>query len=194
MSLPNDEIEHDLELVRGVLAQEPIAIENLAERLRCVPRILAAQNAKLGHVLGADDLADITQDTIVILLRKVREYSGRAPLEAWVYRVCCYEFLNAVRRRRRREPGVDLQEAPQADEAAERGWQQLLAREALESGLARVGGVEAEAVRMKHFEERTFEDMGRLLALSTNTMKTRYYRGLARLTEILGAQFQQDEM
>ena len=36
-------------------------------------------------------------------------------------------------------------------------------------------------VRLKHFEGLTFTQMGELLGLSANTVKSRYYRGICWL-------------
>ena len=51
--------------------------------------------------------------------------------------------------------------------------------------LERLGGVEAETIRIKHFEGLTFEAVGVRLGIPTNTAKTRYYRGMLRLEKLL---------
>jgi DNA-directed RNA polymerase specialized sigma24 family protein len=38
---------------------------------------------------------------------------------------------------------------------------------------------------MKHFEERTFEEIAAALGASPNTIKSRYYRGMLELRRIL---------
>jgi RNA polymerase sigma factor (sigma-70 family) len=179
------DLAHDRALVRAVLACEEAAIQQLIERLRCVPWILGAKNARLGRPLGEHDLADLAQDVVVIVLRKLSQFGCHAPLESWVCRVCALELVNAVRKRRRLPQAVDFDEAPVPDESVAREWDRLLQREALEAGLDRVGGVEADALRMKHFEDLTFEEMGERLGLPASTMKTRYYRGLDRLERIV---------
>ena len=40
-------------------------------------------------------------------------------------------------------------------------------------------------VRMKHFERRTFQEIARVLRFSPSTAKTYYYRGIARMKELL---------
>jgi NAD(P)-dependent dehydrogenase (short-subunit alcohol dehydrogenase family) len=48
---------------------------------------------------------------------------------------------------------------------------------------------EADVIRMKHFEDLTFEEIGTRLGNSINTVKTRYYRGISRLLDRLGSSF-----
>ncbi len=175
--------EHELALVRAAIAGEEKAIQELSDRLRCVPRILSAQNARSGRPLDTHDLADLVQDAIVVILEKLTEYEGRAPLEGWMYRVCCLEFMNGVRRKRRVQirVGSDSDRVERAVSEADGS----VDRAALLHAIERVGGVEAEAVALKHFEGLTFEEMSQRLELPTSTLKTRYYKGLARLEALL---------
>lgn len=177
--------EQDLALVREVLADREDAIERFVQRMRCVPRILAAQNARMGRPLDEHDLADLTQDTLVVIWRKLDQYAGHAPIEGWVYRLCCLELMNGIRRKRR-QPRLasDLSSGvtPERTSEAPRGpWEY----EDVHSGIDWLGGHEAEVIRLKHFEDLTFEEIGRRLAVSPNTVKTRYYRGLIKLQEFL---------
>lgn len=177
----------DLLMVRDAVARKPEAVAALGQRLRCVPRILSALNARLGRPLGEHDLADTVQDTIVTVLRKLADYAGHGVLEAWVFRICSFEMLNAARRRRRQHLDSELPEESLTDAAAAREWQLLLARDTLEAGIRRVGGVEAEALRMKHFDGLSFDEMATRQQISTPAVKARYYRALARLEELMRA-------
>lgn len=173
----------DLALVCAVLANEESAIIEFADRLKCVPRILTAQNVRLGRPLDEHDLADLSQDIVVVILQKLHRFAGRAPVEGWIYKVCRLEFMNGVRRKRRvPRPVHDVEVAMQNDPGRTSA---LAERESIAVALARVGGVEAEAVTMKHFEGLTFEEMCTRLDLPSSTVKTRYYKGLARLEELL---------
>ena len=61
----------------------------------------------------------------------------------------------------------------------------LADRDHLAIALERVGGVEAEAVALKHYEGLTFEEMAQRLGIPASTLKTRYYKGMSRLEAIL---------
>ncbi|MEM7205062.1 MAG: sigma-70 family RNA polymerase sigma factor [Planctomycetota bacterium] len=190
---PPPQFARDLALVRAARNGEERAILKLVERLRCIPRILTAQNAKFGFPLSEHDLADLVQDTAVVILGKLDLFAGRAPLEGWVYRVCCLEFMNGLRRSRRQPVAVDHTTAPVVDERADVAREQVTQREQLLLALERVGGAEAEAVALKHFEGLTFAEIGERLDVPTNTAKTRYYRGLSQLEQILSREMEQEE-
>lgn len=173
----------DLALVRAFLAGDEEASRTLAGRVRCVPLTLRSLNARAGRPLGDADLADVVQDTTVILLRKLAEFDGRAPLDAWAYRLCQLELYNAIRRKRRRPAAIE-------DEVLEglgmNGSNRVSSMEdEARRGLSTLHPVERDIVQLKHFEGLTFEVIGERLSLSPNTAKTRYYRGLKKLQQFM---------
>jgi len=176
----------DVALVRRILAGNRDELSTLAERLRCIPRTLALLDQKNGRVLGAEELADLAQDVLVVAWRKLREYEGLSPLEGWAYGICVLEYQNAQRRGRklRHEGRVLASRVDTADAARDPDpW----AFEEVHEGLNRIGREEAQVIRLKHFEGRTFDEIGQRLGISPNTVKTRYYRGLAELRPLLEA-------
>lgn len=172
--------EADLALVAAVARRDASAIEQMTRRLERVAKILGAQNARMGRPLDLHDLADLTQDVVIVVLRKLDEYGGRGPLDGWIYRICCFEFMNAVRRKQRTpRPVADTE--PLADVPAPESGE----RERVLLAIERVGGVEAEALTLKHFEGLTFEEIAARLEVPPSTIKTRYYRGIHKLEAIL---------
>lgn len=187
MDAPRPEAHPDLDLVAASLRGESVAIDRLAYRLRCVATFLRAANARLGRPLNEHDLADLAQDVTLIILNKRHEYAGRAPLEAWIASICNLELHNGIRKKRRHastqylepEDLMNLTATATPDPGDE---------ERILQALARLGGVEAETIRIKHFEGLTFEEIGQRLRISPNTAKTRYYRGMLRLKELLATE------
>jgi RNA polymerase sigma-70 factor (ECF subfamily) len=189
--------EADLELVRRVLSGGSggaQALESFIERMRCVPRMLAAKNARLGHLLGAEELEDLAQDTLVSIWRRLDSFAGLATLETWAYTFCQLELANRLRARERRQRGVGG-----ARELGHEAWvdggeprhdvlRTAFDYEHLHLAIERVGADDADVLRLKHFEELTFDEIGARLAISPNTAKTRYYRGIDRLRELLEPQ------
>lgn len=170
----------DHELVRAALAREPRAVDELCERLRCVGRILVVLNVRAGRKLDDHDLADLVQDVLLLLWRKLETFSDESSLETWAYGVARFELLNALRRKKRHAVSiteVEPEGRPEADETSD-------ARHdagALLTAIDELGTTDARLLRLKHLEELTFEEIGARLDMSVNTAKTRYYRALARL-------------
>ena len=50
--------------------------------------------------------------------------------------------------------------------------------DALDRALALLGPPEEAVVRLKHYDDLSFVEIGRLLEIPVNTVKSRYYRGL----------------
>ena len=187
----NAEGRADLELVRRVLSGHADAVESFVERMRCVPRILAVRNLRAGRPLGPEELADLAQEVFALLWRKLPEYRGEARVEAWAHPFCLLQFMNHLRKKTRRPKGVEISELdadPATDEAGARPLDPLDATRVHEA-LARLGEGERTVIRLKQFDGRTFEEIAALLDVSPNTAKTRYYRALAKLRDVLGPRF-----
>lgn len=51
---------------------------------------------------------------------------------------------------------------------------------------------EAEVIELKHFEGLSFTEVAARLSISSNSVKTRYYRGLRRLEQRLSPIFREE--
>jgi RNA polymerase sigma-70 factor (ECF subfamily) len=175
--------------VEAVITRRADAVVELVHRLGCVPRFVAARNKQLGSPLAATDLEDVVQDSLVVVWTKLPRFHGRTSLEVWVYRICCYELLNAVRRRGRggRERRVSDERLEEGEIDVDAEWDRNERHEHLYEALDRLTDEERQIVRMKHFDNLSFTEISQELALSSNTAKTRYYRGVRRLTGFLRA-------
>lgn len=183
------ELARDARLVADALAGDRDAADRLASRLMCVPRVLGAINARRGGRLSPHDLEDLIGDCLLGIWKKLGSYHGEATLEGWLYRFCFLEFMNKARRLSRR-PEVSKPELVQ-HESREQPLDQDLEREDLERTLSRLGPPDSDVVRLKHFDELTFEGIAQVLGITTKMAKTRYYRGIAWLQRELSAQFRE---
>ena len=176
----------DLQLVERVLDGDSAARDALIERLACVPRALAAANARLGNALSRDELADLAQDVVLAVWRKLGTFRGDATLESWAWSFCQHELWNRVRRRQRRRAVVhtSLEEIPQLQAGA--AEPHSVDYDHLEEALAALEAPEQEVIRLKHFEHLMFSEIAERLGISPNTAKTRYYRGMVHLRRLLG--------
>jgi RNA polymerase sigma-70 factor (ECF subfamily) len=181
-----DEHHSDLELVRALRRGQPEAIAGFVRRMRCVPLSLAAQNAHLGRPLNEHDIEDVSQEVLVLIWNKLGTFAGLSTLETWVYRFTSFELMNAIRRKRTRQRIGELEREPAVNAALDARTQRL-EYEHVHLALAKLDTESAELIRLKHFQELTFEEIGARLSMPTNTAKTKYYRGLDKLRETLRA-------
>ena len=180
------QIRADVEMVEDALGGSAAGRNRLAERLQCIPRILVASNNRLGKPLSPHDIADVSQDTTLIVLRKLEAYEGRSSIEGWIYRICVLELMNAVRRKRRQPHTTE-----NIVECAERSTQPNSSPKDLgnlidvHDALEKIQSDEAEVIRLKHFDDLTFDQIGGLKGQPPSTIKSRYYRGMLSLEAML---------
>src|SRR5690606_25538866 len=149
------------DLVQRVLRREPEALHDIVQRLRCVPRMLAVRNARLGTPLGTSDLADLSQEVIAKGWEQLHTFRGEAALETWLHRFCELTLMNALRRRRRRTPTLPVADTlPEPTGAGGLDGSEL---EHVYRALARLAPDEADVVRAKHFHDETFEAIAQRL-------------------------------
>lgn len=179
----NTEHSADLLLTRQALASAGPERDQLFERLRCVPRFVAALHRQLRGRLDEGELEDLAQSVLFGVWRKLPEYRGEAALESWAFAFCRFETLNAVRLVRRRSLHVERSESPTkarepaVDVPVDRGLIEEDARELL----AELSPREADVVRLRHFDGLDVRAIAAQLEISESSVKTHYHRGLEKL-------------
>jgi RNA polymerase sigma-70 factor (ECF subfamily) len=172
----------DRELVERVLHRDAEAMRRFAERVACVRPFVRRRAQRMGARLGPAALDDIVGETYLALWRKLPGYRGESRLETWA---CGFAFheLRRWRERLARRSGIPLDaygDPPEEwripDDSAQ----------IVERALDHLGPPAEDVIRLKHFEDLTFEAISLRLDISTNTAKSHYYRGLARLRDWLG--------
>jgi RNA polymerase sigma factor (sigma-70 family) len=174
----------DLEFARRVVARDPAALEQLNARLACLPAMVRYQNQRLGAGLTELELEEVVHETTLALWAKLPGFEGRATLETWAFRFATLQVLKSIQARARRPDSLEVPE----DCADPRPREAELPRfepADLRAGLGELSPEAAEVIRLRHWEDLPFERIVERVGLPLNTVKARYYRGLARLKEIL---------
>jgi RNA polymerase sigma-70 factor, ECF subfamily len=175
----------DLDLARRARAGDALAIELLCRRLACVPAILRDRHARYGSPLKAEDLEEVQQATLVALWSKLGSFEGRASLETWAFRFTVLELLKCLARYDRGRRLIADADAELARTPDREAPEPPMEPERIHASLDAIGPPANDIIRMRHFEERSFDDIAQAYAEPVNTIKARYYRGLQRLREIL---------
>ncbi len=175
-----DDNGRDLRLVRRALARDADALGELAERMRVIPRVLAAKNRRMQTCFTADDLADIAQEAFSTLWAKIESYRGDASLETFATRFALLTFMNAWRRMRRAHLSMNEEPAGAAtpgETASRREW--------LHEALARLKPGTARVLKLREFHRLSFDEIAIEVGEPLGTVKNRYYRGLERMRSML---------
>jgi RNA polymerase sigma-70 factor (ECF subfamily) len=180
------EYRADLALVRGALSGRADDVHAFLERMGFVPRMVATHNAKLGRPLSEEAVEDVVQETLLAIWRKLERFDGRAALETWIYPFCTYEFLRRLRLERGLSKQLDEPVEGSVFEPTAPAETSFLELEPVLEELEALDPDQGAVLRLKHFEDLTFEELARRLGISPNTAKTRYYAGLVKLRARLG--------
>ncbi len=193
-----DQAALDLILVRRVLSGEKAALGELGARLKCVPAILAVLNRRGYAPLGPAELADLSQSTVLRIWSKLGTFRGDSTFEGWAYRFGALELKNAVRRLSRersimRPSQIEMSSYPSPAEDDQGPFDRTpFDRANLEAALQTIPKDMAGVIRLKHKGALAFREVGERLKISENTARSRYYRGIARLREILTREYRGD--
>jgi RNA polymerase sigma factor (sigma-70 family) len=176
----------DFDLVQRAAARDARALDEVIDRLACLPAMLRALHRRLSSPLSTDELAEVDQSTLAALWAKLLEYEGRASLETWAFRFAQLELHKALDRRRRNARLRLADEAQLAELEQHAADSPELEPGTVRSCIEQLGSPTAEIVRLRHYDECSFEDIAMRRSESVSSVKARYYRGLERLRGLLG--------
>jgi RNA polymerase sigma-70 factor, ECF subfamily len=133
-------------------------------------------------ILGsAADAEDVLQDVFLQLVR--RRGGPIRDLKAYLLTAARHHACSALRRRRRCAPADDAEAVLSHTAAPSDGSSDRVAvREALQS----LPAAQRQVVILKVYEELTFEEIGRRVQASVNTVASRYRYALQKLRKVLG--------
>jgi RNA polymerase sigma-70 factor, ECF subfamily len=184
----------DLELVSRILRQDPAALEEMGRRLACLLAMLRFQSRRLGASLSEHELEEIAQDTVVALWSKLATFKGLSTLETWAFRFATLEILKVIQRRARRPaPARTIDEDNDPAIVLDPDNEPSIGSADLLAGLESLEPTTARLIRRRHHDEASFDDIAASEGLPLNTVKARYYRGLARLREHLERRLKRGE-
>lgn len=169
-------LAEDLRLIRAALGGDANARAQFVERMRCIPRLIAIRSRATG--LTAEDRADLAQEIFAEVWRRLPDYRGEAPIEAWVHSFCARALANAKRKHLRRGPMAPL-EADGGEAAAPPTEDPRL--DELRRGLARLGPDDAAVIRLHCMQSLPHEVVGQRLGCTARAARARYERAMGRL-------------
>lgn len=173
----------DQELVRSALAGDRTAFAVLVRRhQRALHRYLVRM------VASPDDAMELTQDAFVRAWQALPQWSPEAEFRTWLFRIGRNAALDLLRRRGTVEfvPLDEAFEGVHPGAGPERQAQASQELRQLEAGLARLSSEHREILLLREIEDMSYEEIGRVLALSEGTVKSRLARARAALIDQTG--------
>jgi RNA polymerase sigma-70 factor (ECF subfamily) len=177
-------VRTDAELLGAHVAGDPQAFNELVGRHR--DRLWAVAMRTTGD---PEEAADALQDALISAFRRADQFRGDAAVTTWLHRIVVNASLDRLRRRavRTTQPlPDDLEHLPGAviadpNDAMERRETQL----AITAALAELPDDQREAVMLVDVEGWSIEDAAAQLGCPPGTVKSRCFRGRAKLAKRL---------
>lgn len=184
------ESESDAALVERVRAGQSDCFAELVRRYQSA--LARVARSRLGR---ADWAEDVVQETFLAAFKSCGSYDPRYSFRTWLWTILLNQCRGHYQRRMRRASVEPLPtDSDPIDTCGgrhsrdESPLEALLAKERtarLESLLARLTTVQADALRLRFFGGLKFHEIAAAMQCSLNTAKARVRNGLVRLAELL---------
>ena len=174
-------VAEDRELVRLALGGDDVAFEYLFDRYREAIHRLFVQ--RLGGTDGADDLL---QETFIKVYINLHRYRPDYTFGQWLYTIARNTFIDYVRKRQEELP-IDERfvSPPSPTPPPEERFLNLQQRTQLEHYLEQLTPRYRELIRMRFFDEYSYEEIATKLGLPLGTVKTQIHRAREQMCRLI---------
>jgi RNA polymerase sigma-70 factor (ECF subfamily) len=172
---PDDE---DRQLLAAHLAGDPQAFNHLVRRHR--PRMWAVAVRTLSD---PEEASDAVQDACLSAFRSAASFRGESKVSTWLHRIVVNACLDRARRRAVR-PTVPLPEEPLPDVRDVLSEREVAL--AVQAALAQLPEDQRLAIVLIDLEGMSVDEAAAVLQVPGGTVKSRCFRGRARLAVSLG--------
>lgn len=135
------------------------------------------------RLLGSpDDARDLLQDVLMVLCRNLAQYRGDSSFKSWLFGIANYRAMDMLRKRKSTTELTDDHdfyddEAPSFEQQLYGQHTQRLVQQQLRS----LPPEQRLVVELRFYQQFTFDEIADQLALSSNTIKSRFYAALDKL-------------
>ncbi|WP_436533478.1 sigma-70 family RNA polymerase sigma factor [Actinoplanes sp. HUAS TT8] len=166
--MPDDDLQ---ELAERAAAGSRTDLQELLHRIHV--RRLAHAGAR--RVLAdAADVEDAAQETLIAVARGIHTFEGRSRFTSWLHRIAVNAALEIVRRKSR--AGSPTDEPPELGATLRRMSSVAATRMDVDNALRRLPDEYREALRLREFDQRSYEEIADLLHLPIGTVRSRISR------------------
>jgi RNA polymerase sigma-70 factor (ECF subfamily) len=176
-------------IARGLRQRDPDLLDHLIEQYQY--RLLRYLLFLTGNKETAEDLF---QETWLRVLERGRQYDGKWEFGAWLFAIARHLVIDLRKRKHPQSPdpltapGEDTKPL-EVESTGDTSAFELLARreesEQLAGALGRLPAVYREALVLRFQEDLALEEIAEVVGAPLSTVKSRLYRGLEALRELL---------
>lgn len=127
---------------------------------------------------------EVTQDIFLKLWRALPSFGGRAAPSTWLYTIARNTCLSALRAEAHRR-ALPVESIIEPTAVGEVGGSDVLQRIELERCLDRLPDIQREVITLFYLQERSVDDVARMLDIPEGTIKSHLYRARLSLAEMM---------
>lgn len=174
-------IASDFELVTLALTGDDTAFTHLVNRYKDSLRRLFEQRLD-----GVSDSDDLLQETFIKVYINLHKYDVTYTFGQWIYTIARNTFVDFVRKRHKDISIDDKFASPVSDmPTPEESVINLQQRTQLESSLNKLTPRYQQLIRMRFFEEYSYEEIAEKLSIPMGTVKTQIFRARGHMCRLI---------
>lgn len=174
----------DKQLIRKALKGNQSAWQQLVKRYEsCVYQYALRMTS------NADDALDLMQETFISVCRSLADFRGDSEFKTWLLRIAHFRTVEFYRRRKWFADDSEIQQMDAEPEQScpELAYSNQRVQQQVVVLMKQLPFEQKLIVELKIFQQHTFDGIGRQIGVSTNTVKSRFYKALDKLKIILEA-------
>ena len=143
----------------------------------------AVFNVAFRFLDSVEDARDVTQTSFLKALENIKSYKPRYKFHSWIYRIAINESIDQLNQRKRQRPLVGEQADATSGPDRRLGSRQV--SRAVQNGLNQLSADYRAVIVLKHFLDRSYEEVSEILGIPAKTVKSRLYTARQQLRELL---------
>ena len=177
---------NEKELIARLQARDETAFEEL---IRLYEKKIYALCVRMCG--NAEDAEEAAQDTFLALWRGIDRFRQESALSTWIYRLASNACIDLMRRRRKSEGGISLDDEALFLDAADptpqppQALEQREAQRLLQEGLMSLPAEYRSILLLREVEGLSYSEISETLELELGTVKSRISRGRTLLRNFL---------
>ncbi len=134
------------------------------------------------RLLGShEDANDLLQDVLMVLCRNLGQYRGDSSFKSWLFGIANYRAMDMLRRRKYSEDDAALSELADDTDSLPEQLSRHRQQRQIQQQLRRLPPEQRLVLELKFYQQFTFDEIASQLALSSNTVKSRFYAALDKM-------------
>jgi len=174
----------DHQLIDAILAGDSQSFSVLVERYKDLVFSIA-----IGMLKHREEAEEVSQDTFIKVFRSLNRFKGDSKFSTWIYRVAYNTCLDRLKKHKREEPVVAINEFTENQvKTLENALDALEAEEkkqAIKSCINLLPATDSALLTLFYFEELSLEEIGKIKGLTANNVKVKLFRSRKKLASIL---------